>query len=76
MRNFIKITSRVINKRYIVEIIKREGRYSIYIDNRSKKDKFILSKENMGRGENIIEVNDIDNKEDYDNITNEFFRKK
>ena len=70
MKQFINLTSRVINKLHIIEIIKQPNRYDIHMSN-DKIDSFVI----FGSGgtntmSNIITICEIKNKQDYDTITN------
>jgi hypothetical protein len=69
MKNFINLTSRVINKLHIIEIIKHPNKYEIHISNNSI-DRFLLfSSGSLHTKHNIIEICNIKNKQDYETIT-------
>jgi hypothetical protein len=70
MKHFINLTSCVINKLHIVEIIKKQNMYRIYM-NKSRFDGFMLfSSGSVSSTQNIIEICQKNNKEDYDIISN------
>ena len=68
MKHFINLTSRVINKLHIVEIIKQENSYEIHMSNSSLWGLLIFSSGDISTYKNIIEICDK-NKQDYKTIT-------
>jgi hypothetical protein len=71
MKHFINLTSRVINKLHIIEIVKESNIYYIHISNNSIHGKFLSSSGGVARNAyNIIEICEKNNKQDYDIITN------
>jgi hypothetical protein len=69
MKHFVNLSSRVINKFHIIEIIKKSTRYDIYMNN-ADIDFFCL----VGSGgatsrPHVIEVCKYKNKKDYNIIT-------
>lgn len=69
MKHFINLTSRVINKLYIIEIIKKPNRYSIHMSDHNVESFFIIGSGGSSTISNIIEVCEIKAKQDYDIIT-------
>jgi len=74
MNHFIKLTSRVINKLYITEIIKGTSKYYIYMKNDSFRGTFIFGLGGVSSDINVIEICSEKNKQDYDTIT-DFIKK-
>jgi hypothetical protein len=71
MRQFINLSSRVINKLHIIQIIKEPSKYYIHITERDFTGHIFFSSGSMSSYNNIIEICEKDNKLDYDTITNE-----
>ena len=69
MRAFIRLSSRVINKIHIIEIIKRPNKYEIHMTNYKLDSLFIMSSGTINTISNIIEVCELEDKEDYNIIT-------
>lgn len=68
MSHFINLSSRIVNKLHIVEIIKKESKYLICMSN-TKIDSFhILGSGGVESESNIIEICEKKNQEDYNNI--------
>jgi hypothetical protein len=74
MKHFIKLTSHVINKLYITEIIKGQSKYYIYMKNDSFRGTFIFGLGGVSSDRNVIEICAEKNKQDYDTIT-DFIKK-
>jgi len=72
MKNFINLTSRVINKLHIIEIIKKPNKYEIHMSNNSINGFLLVSSGALHTNHNIIEICDKKDKEDYETITNLF----
>jgi len=70
MKNFINLTSRVINKLHIIEIIKTPNNYTIRMSNSDLNGFLVCGTGSIGSNSNFIEINEKDNKQDYDTITN------
>lgn len=70
MKSFIKLTSHVINKLHIVEIIKNQNKYSIYMSNNNISGFLIFGGGYVSSDYNKIEICEKHNKQDYDTITN------
>ena len=69
MKNFINLTSIVINKLHIVEIIKRPGSYCIHMNNNSITGFIFFSTGGIETYKNIIEICEKNDKKDYATIT-------
>jgi len=69
MNNFINLTSTVINKLHIIEIIKQPNKYKIYMSNNSVTGFLLFSNGVFNTNHNIIEICNKKNKEDYETIT-------
>lgn len=70
MKNFIDLTSRVINKLHIVEVIKQPSKYYIQMRNDSFNGFIFFSSGFVSSNYNVIEICEEKNKQDYDTITN------
>jgi hypothetical protein len=70
MIHFINLTSRVINKLYIVEIIKKPSKYYIHMSNNRIDGSILFGCGGIDSKHNIIEICETKNKPDYDIITN------
>lgn len=75
MSLFIHLSSRVINKLHIVEIIKNPSKYLIHMSN-SCDGYLIVGGGAVHSRSNIIEICKTKNRQDYDNITNWIKNKK
>jgi hypothetical protein len=69
MKHFIKLTSRVINKLHIIEIIKKPPKYYIHMTNNSINGYILGASGHIGTKHNVIEICEKNNKQDYDTIT-------
>lgn len=69
MKSFIKLTSHVINKLHIVEIIKNQNKYFIYMSNNKISGVIIFGGGYVSSDYNKIEICEKNNKQDYDTIT-------
>jgi len=69
MKHFINLTSRVINKLHIIEIIKQPSKYEIHMSNNSINGIMLFSSGNLRTHINIIEICEKKDKQDYDTIT-------
>ena len=69
MKHFINLTSRVINKLHIIEIIKQPTKYRIYMSNNSINGFCFFASGNIETHRNIIEICQQKDKQDYDTIT-------
>lgn len=70
MTNFINLTSRVINKLHIMEIIKQPSKYYLYMNPNSFNGFMFFSCGVVSSNYYRIEVCEKNNKHDYDTITN------
>lgn len=77
MIHFIKLTSNVINKLHIIDIVKKQNKYYIHMSNISVNGNIngylLAASGNLGGQldikRNIIEICEKNNKQDYDTIT-------
>ena len=69
MRHFLNLTTCVINKLHIIEIIKKPSHYSIYMSNPSINGFILFSSGRVETTHNIIEICEKKSKPDYDAIT-------
>jgi hypothetical protein len=69
MSHFINLSSRVINKLHIIEIIKYPSTYYIYMSNNYISGTFVFSFGGIKSDHNIITISAKDDKQDYDTIT-------
>ena len=69
MKHFINLTSRVINKLHIIEIIKHPNKYEIHMSNNSIDGFLLFSSGGLNTTNNIIEVCNTNDKQDYETIT-------
>jgi hypothetical protein len=70
MNNFINLTSRVINKYYIVEIIKKPDKYIIYMNYANFSGNIIFGSGYVATNYDTIEICKKKNTADYTTITN------
>lgn len=69
MKNFINLTSIVINKLHIVEIVKQPNKYRIYMTNSSVRGFLFFASGSLETDHNIIEICEKKDKQDYETIT-------
>ena len=69
MKHFINLSSRVINKLHIIEIIKQPNLYEIHMNNRRTDGFFIFASGALETENNIIKICKNKDKHDYDAIT-------
>ena len=69
MNHFIKLTSCIINKLHIIEILRRPNKYYVYMSNSQINGAMIFTAGSISSRSNIIEICEKDNKQDYDTIT-------
>jgi len=69
MKNFIHLTSRVINKLHIIEIIKNPNKYEIYMSNYNVDGFLWFGSGSLYTKPNIIEICNTKDKQDYETIT-------
>jgi hypothetical protein len=70
MSKFINLSSCLINKLHIVEIIKKPSKYSIYLTNSHFSGAMFFASGHMSSTNNIIEICETNNPQDYKIITN------
>ena len=70
MSKFINLSSCLINKLHIVEIIKQPSKYRIYLTNSYFSGTIFLTSGHMSSYSNIIEICETNNPQDYKSITN------
>ena len=70
MKLFINLTSCLINKLHIVEIIKQPSKYRIYLTNSHFSRTMFFASGHMSSHNNIIEVCENKQPQDYKIITN------
>ena len=70
MKNFINLTSIVINKLHIIEIIKKSNKYEIHMSSNNIDGFWLLSSGCLGTNYKIIEICNKKDKQDYETITN------
>jgi hypothetical protein len=69
MKNFINLSTMVINKLHIIEIIKQPNLYRIHMSNSSIHGSFFFASGGLETNRNIIEICEKKDKQDYDTIT-------
>lgn len=70
MNHFIKLTSTVINKLHIIQIIQRPSKYYIYMSNNNINGFMLFSFGTLSSTDQFIQICEKNNKKDYDIITN------
>jgi hypothetical protein len=69
MKLFIHLTTRVINKLHIIQIIKTPSKYNIHMTNHSFGGHIILGSGFISSNTIVIEICKHKNKPDFDTIT-------
>jgi hypothetical protein len=69
MKHFINLSSRVINKLHIIEIIKQPNLYEIHMNNKRTDGVLFFASGAFESENNIIEICKNKDKHDYDVIT-------
>jgi hypothetical protein len=69
MKNFINLTTMVINKLHIIEIIKKPNKYEIYMSNNSISGFLMFSSGSFSTNHNILTICENKDKQDYETIT-------
>jgi hypothetical protein len=70
MLQFLRLTSRVINKAHIIEITKPSlDKYSIYMSNTHISGFAVLGGGSISSTQNVIEICKVQNPHDYDCIS-------
>ena len=70
MSKFINLSSCLLNKLHIVEIIKQPSKYRIYLTNSHFSGSIFFASGHMSSHNNIIEICEKKNEQDYKIITN------
>lgn len=70
MKYFINLTSKVINKLHIIEIVKRPHKYEIHMSNNTGYGILMFGSGSINTRYNIIEIYKNRDKQDYETITN------
>ena len=68
MKQFIKLSSRVINKSHIIEIIKNQNMYEIYLTNIRINGSLVMSYGDISTKQKIITIYEKHDNEDYETI--------
>ena len=74
MNNFIKLTSMVINKLHITQIIQKQSKYYVYMSSNYISGYVIFTSGILGSKYYMIEICETKNKQDY-NIITEFINR-
>ena len=69
MKHFINLSSRVINKLHIIQIIKQPNKYNIHMSDNSIDGFLFCTYGNLHTNHNIIEICKEKDKKDYETIT-------
>jgi hypothetical protein len=69
MKDFINLTSSVINKLHIIEIVKHPNKYYIHMSNKSINGFLFFYSGTLETNSNIIEICNQKDKQDYETIT-------
>ena len=70
MKQFIYLTSRIINKLQITQIVKQSNHYEICLTNNAIGGFFLVGNGTIDTTFNIIEICNKKDKQDYETITN------
>jgi len=70
IRNFLNLSTRVINKLHIIEIVKKPHNYTIILSISNIDGWMALTSGNLSTNHNVIDVCEKTNKQDYDTVTN------
>ena len=69
MKNFIKLTSLILNKSHIIEIIKQPNKYFIHMSNYRLYGELVIANGSVSTTQNIIEICEQNHNRDYNIIT-------
>jgi hypothetical protein len=69
MKYFIKLSSRVINKLHIIQIVKKPNIYEIHMSHNKINGMFLCGSGTIDTNSTIIKICEKEDKEDYDIIT-------
>ena len=65
MKQFIKLTSLILNKSHIIAIIKQPNKYLIHMSNNRLFGEFVFGNGSVSTEQNIIEICKQNNNRDY-----------
>ena len=65
MKNFIKLTSLILNKSHIIEIIKQPNKYFIHMSNYRLYGELVIANGSVSTQQNIIEICKHNHNQDY-----------
>lgn len=69
MKQFINLSSSVLNKLHIIKIMKYPSKYYIHMNDNTISGYFLVTVGNLSSNQNLIEICENKNKQDYDIIT-------
>ena len=69
MKHFINLSSRVINKMHIIEIVKQPNLYEIHMSNHVVNGVIFFASGRLETEQNIIKICKNNDKHDFDTIT-------
>jgi hypothetical protein len=69
MKHFINLTTSVINKLHIIEIVKKPSKYTIFLSNNDISGCILVGSGSVSTTSNKIDICEKDDKVDYDKIT-------
>jgi len=69
MKQFIKLTSIILNKSHIVQIIKQPNKYFIHMSNNDLYGELVIGNGSVSTQQNIIEICEHNHNQDYNIIT-------
>ena len=69
MKQFINLTSIILNKSHIIEIIKQPNKYFIHMSNNHLYGELVLANGRVSTKQNIIEICEQNHNRDYNIIT-------
>jgi len=69
MKHFINLSSLIINKLHISKIIKKPNKYEIYMNSNIIEGFWLVASGSLNSYHHIIEICEIENKQDYEKIT-------
>jgi len=65
MKQFIKLTSLILNKSHIIAIVTQPNKYFIHMSNNRLYGEFVLANGSVSTEQNIIEICEQNNNRDY-----------
>ena len=69
MKQFINLSSIIINKLHISRIIKKPNKYEIYMNTNIIDGFWLVASGRLTSYHHILEISEIENKQDYEKIT-------